>query len=186
MAISSFDNLRTNNSMTGVLHKAAVISGQPDVTVSVDLSSFTIWTHGASGADTVNQMLQFIFVALGSATTRCDLSTTAGQTNPVGDLLAALTKIKYLFIEYLTLAQDSVNGTAATGTVLIEPSATFPIITSPLGAAQAFNMLPGQKWEYQSHDTTGITVAAGSADGLDFTNDAAVDANLRITILGNS
>lgn len=182
--ISAVENLTSSVAVTGVVHKPPTVPGGNDITVDIGETSKTKWSYGASGADTVDQILSFIFVATKNATTTLDLSGVL--TNAVGDLLSTLTVVKRISFEYLTAAQDATNGTASTGLVTISPGGTNPIITSPLGSSGSYVMHPGDKWVIERHDATGITIAGGTYDTFDFVHsDTSADGHFLIQVWGN-
>ena len=186
MALTSFDSLKSGHSVSGVVHRT---SGLQDLAVDIaadgQAPKSTTWAFGSSGADTVNQVLRFIFTATKNTTTSLDLSGVT--TNVTGETAVTLTKVKFMKLEYLTTSQDSTNGTASTGNVSISPGAANPITTSPLGTAEVYVMKPGDVWIMEKHDTGGFTVTGGSADTFDFLHsDTSADAAIRVTIYGNS
>ena len=179
--INTFDSLQSSHGISGTLHRANVVTGGDDFTYSINRTITTSWSFG-TGAGAVNQVVETIFTAVKNTTTTLDLSGVL--TNRIGDLLSTFTKVKYFKVEYLTVAQDATNGTASTGDVTIQPGATNPITTSPLGTAEAFVLKPGAKliWE---DALNGFTVTGGSADTFDFVHsDNVLNANLRLTIYG--
>lgn len=181
--ISSADNPSTTFGLAMTLHKLAPGSiTAPDITVDAGRTVPTAWAFGTSTGQ-FNQMLDFIFTATKNTTTQLDLSGASGQTNRIGDLLATLTLVRYMRIEYLTVAQDAVNGTASTGTITFGPGSSA-ITTGPWGTAQTQIINPGAVWMWQD-PLNGFTVTDTSADKLAFVHsDTSADAHLRITILG--
>ena len=179
--ISSFDNLQTSHGISGVLHKASALVGAEDFIANINRSKNIPYTFG-TGAGKINQVVEIIFTVVKNTTTVLDLSGVV--TNRVGDLLSTFTVVKFLKVEYLTVAQDATSGTASTATVTIKPGGSNPVTTSPLGAAEQFTLKPGAVliWE---DALTGFTVTAATADTLDFVHsDNVLDAALRLTIFG--
>lgn len=193
MAISGIDSPISSAAITGTVRKADPSGlGGADITVPIDRTVSTQWTYGSSGADTINQVIRKLFTATKNTTTSLDLS--GALVNLVGDTAATLTKVKKMRITYLSstvpstaASYDATNGNASTGTVVIQPGASNPITTSPLGAAETHTMKPGDIWDYESHDTNGFTVTGGSADTFDFVHgDNVLDGKFLIEIFGNS
>ena len=110
MAISTFEALTTRLGVELTNAHRVLTASVADLLASMSISRPTTWSYGASGADTVNQIATTIFTATKNTTTSLDLS--GALTNVVGDSAATLTKIKWILIEYLTVAQDATNGTA--------------------------------------------------------------------------
>ena len=189
MSISSFSSpVQTSLTLSGVVNKLAAVTGTPDITVplsSAPLSSAPqAWAYGSGAAYTCNNVVRTVFTATKNTTTTLDLS--GSLANVLSEAATTFTVIKRILFEYLTVAQDSVNGTASTGTVTIQPGASNPITTSPLGAAQTYKMTNGDKWLCEKGNIAGITVAGGTADTFDFVhNDTSDDAHFLITVFGD-
>lgn len=183
MALSDGQSLSTKVSTRGTYTRT--ITGYADsASNNMNVERSTTLAFGSSGADTINQAVSFVFTATQNTTTRMDLS--GALVNALGETSCTLTKIKWILIELPSAAQDATNGTAATS-VTISASATNPITTTPLGAAQTYTLENGDRWLIEKHNSGGITVASGTADGLDvLNNDADTDAKLIVTILGNA
>ena len=192
MAITSISSVIASIAAVGTMNRT--ITGIPDdLQTPLSVRRSTTYTYGTSGADTIDQATTFIFTATNNTTTRLDLSTASGSAyspnpplNMVGESSPAFTKIKWMMMELLSTTQDTTNGTACSS-VTISPAGSNPITTSPLGSAKTYTMTNGDKWVCEKHNSGGITVANGSADGFDvLNNDASVSGKIRVTLLGNA
>lgn len=183
--VASMTGLKTKHSISGQAVGTPAITGGNAGQFDLGYDISRSLTFGTGGANTVNQPIVSIFTAVKNATTSLDM--TGALTNFIGDLLSTLSVVREMWIEYLTNAQDSVNGSnaAATATVKITFGAANPWINSPLGADGFIYIKPGEKIFWQNNDATGWAVTAATGDKLDFVhavND--YDAKFRITIFG--
>ena len=184
--ITAFTGVKTTHTISGQLAGTAAVSGGNagnfDIGYVGGSKSFTFSTGGAS---TGNQVIETIFAATKNTTTVLDL--TGVLTNFIGDLLSTLSVIREIWFEYLTSAQDSVNGSnaAATATVKIKFGGSNPWNTGPLGADGFIYMKLGEKQMWQNNDATGWTVTNATGDKVDFVHGVNdYDAKFRITIIG--
>lgn len=181
MAVSSLETCTTRHSIS-VVASRTITGGTNSIIGGIDVSKSKTWTLGTA-ADQVNQPLITTLSIAGGATENFDLSGVL--TNIVGDATAALSAIKHICIELISVAQDSTNGTACSS-ITIGNHATAAWI-APFGAAGTYTIVNGGYWAHEDPSAAGVAVTATTADIIKIVNnDGAVAAYVRITILGES
>lgn len=184
--ITAYNGVAIKHLITGTITGTAAVSGDSAPTVDIARTLSTTQTYGTSGADTGNQYMSIIFTATKNTTTSLDFSGVLADA--FGVAAATFTAITAIWFEYLTSAQDSVNGSnaSATADVKVKFGAANPATSfGPLGADGFFYLGLGDKFMMECHDATGWAITGGSADTIDFVhavND--YDAKIRITIFG--
>lgn len=183
--ITNITGAKSVHSMSGQATGTPQITGGNAPSADMALSLSRSFTFGTAGANTINQFVQVIFTAVKNSTTQLDL--TGALIDFLSGAAATFTVIREIWFEYLTAAQDAVNGSnaSATATVTIKFGATNPLTGGPLGADGKIYMKLGEKQVWQNNDATGWAVTAGTGDKIDFVHGVNdYDAKFRITIFG--
>lgn len=178
-AVSSFESVRTAHSVGGTFART-LTGGTNPISGGIDVQKSKTWALGTA-VDQISQPLTTTLSIAGGATNNFDLSGV--MTNVVGDALGTLTGIKHILVELISVAQDSVNGTACSG-ITIGNHATAAWI-GPFGATGTYTIKNGGYLADENPTAAGWPVTATTADLLKIVNnDGAVAAFVRITILG--
>lgn len=183
--ITSFTGAKTNHNIAGTATGTPAVTGGSAPSADMTRQIARSFTYSTGGANTINQFCQFIFTAVKNTTTSLDL--TGALVDFLTGAAATFSKIREIWFENLTTAQDATNGSASTATLTVKFGASNPWIGGPWSTDGKIYLAPGAKQFYQDNSTAGWTVTAGTGDKLDFVhgvNDA--DSKVLVSVWGEA
>lgn len=131
------------------------------------------------GAD---EYFNFLLTLTASSSSTVDLTA---MTNVLAQATVSIARIKAFQFQLLSVAQDSVNGTACSS-ISIGNAATNQQLLNLNATSSLYTVYTGGSWSY-SDQTAGGFVVDGSHLNLKFlNNDAGVAAKIRIQIVGGT
>ncbi len=162
---------------------SSAVNPVQSVTQFTGRSSYTATGHIANEC---NQISSKIFSVGAGGTNAIDLS--AAFVNVVGNPTATWARIKAVYIQLLSVAQDVTNGTACSSITIGNNGGNDWISQSFSGwlgaAASVFDLANGQQMSWSTDNAVG-TVVDGTHKIMKLTNnDGAVAAAVEITLIG--